>query len=191
MAKVNIFSTNVLVSKIENNQLKKEILKEINYAEENNQNRTISNIGGFQTNDLQNKTIASCLYQESIKLLIENYKFRKGKIYFSLINFWINKNYKGDFNSPHVHSNSNFSGIYYVDVPNSGGGLKFLNNDTSIDMVGNGTYIDDSSFHTIYTVYPKNNMLILFSSNMKHMVEPHFEDKGRITVAFNIKLTHG
>jgi uncharacterized protein (TIGR02466 family) len=191
MAKVNIFSSNVLVSKIESNQLKKEILKEINYAEKNNQNRIVSNMGGFQTNDLQNKTITSYLRQESIKLLIENYRFKKGKVHFSLPSFWINKNYKGNFNSPHVHPYSNFSGVYFVDVTNSGGGLKFLNNDTSAEMIGNHTYIDDSSFHSFYTIYPKNNLLVLFSSNLKHMVEPHFEDKGRITVAFNINIKHG
>lgn len=191
MDKIQIFTNNIVISSFNNSQVKEEIIKELDYAEKNNLNTRLSNVGGFQTGMINNKIITQNLCEESYKILKQNYKFKTQKIIFSLTNCWINKNYKGNYNAPHAHPESNFAGIYYIQVPDQEGGLLFLNNDTSNDLTNTNEFIEDTCFDNYYRILPKVDMLILFPSNLKHMVEPHYEDKARISLAFNISIEHG
>ena len=190
MDKIGLFAHNILISNLENKSLKEKIIQEVNNAEQNNQGRKVSNQGGFQTKDLNDDIIGNAILSTSVQLLQKNFRF-KGKTKISLDNFWINKNYSGNFNEPHVHPFTNFSGIYYLQVSKKGGYLVFLNNDVSTDMTGNFNFIQDPSFDIHFKIQPKENMFILFPSHMRHMVEPHYEDRGRISLAFNIKFDHG
>ena len=62
--------------------------------------------------------------------LLDHYKINTR--YIQISNLWINKNNKGDFNDTHVHPNSHFAGVYYVDASTKGGTLKFINDDTKV-----------------------------------------------------------
>ena len=55
-------------------------------------------------------------------------------------------------------------------------------------MMNNLAFIDHENFYHRFEVQPKNNLFILFPSNLKHMVEPHYEEHPRISVSFNLVL---
>ena len=190
MAKINIFSSPIIISYLENNQLHEEIIKELNLAEQNNLLRKASNQGGLQTKNIHNKLVGQIILEESLELLKRHFSFKK-ETQVHLNNIWINKNKKNNFNDPHVHPYANFSGIYYLDTPSDGGELVFHNNDVGLDMVANDFYFKDECFKNNYRIQPKPNMFILFGSQMRHMVEPHFEDNDRISVSFNISFQYG
>ena len=89
---------------------------------------------------------------------------------YSLHNLWINKNLKNNYNTLHTHPGSQFSGSYYVDVKKNGGDLVFFRNDISNSMLDVDGIILSSDFTQRYYIKPLKNQLILFSSNLQHMV---------------------
>ena len=98
---------------------------------------------------------------------------------------WANVCGPGGWNAPHAHYPNHWSGVFYVDVEDSidyedenehGGEIEFLcpfNPSLSFGVVGNVTYA------------PRNGQIIVFPSALQHLVNPHFNDFERITVAFN------
>ena len=172
MARHIIFTQSILVEKFEDVELKKEILNELKLSEESNNGRFFSNVGGFQTQNIKNRKI--------LELLVDK-----------ISNLWINKNNKGDFNDTHVHPNCHFSGVYYVNTSTKGGTLKFLNDDLKVFASLSRFIENDSDFIETYIIKPEENLLILFPSYLKHMVLPHYDEKARISVSFNINLKDG
>ena len=114
----------------------------------------------------------------------------KSKLIFSLTGVWINKNKKNDFNTPHVHIKSNFSGIYFLETTKQNGTLQFYVND-AFSFAYNDNLFDTNEFNPSFFIEPKNNTLILFPSNLIHFVMPHYENNNRISLAFNIDIEHG
>ena len=189
MARQVIFTQSIVSGKFENLELKKEILNELKISEESNNGRFISNVGGFQTKDIANTKIINPLGKKICKLMFECYKINTK--YIQISNLWINKNNKGDFNKAHVHGNCHFSGVYYITAPTNGGSLKFLNDDIKVFASLDRFIEKDSDFTSEYFIKPEENLLILFPSYVKHMVEPHNDEKARISVSFNINLKDG
>ena len=189
MVRQVIFTQSIVGEKFKDEELKKEILSELKLSEESNNGRSFSNRGGFQTKDIENIKILKTLGDKVCKLMFDHYKINTR--YIQISNLWINKNNKGDFNDTHVHPNSHFSGVYYVDASTKGGTLKFINDDTKV-FASLGRFIeDDSDFFETYQIKPEEDLLILFPSYLKHMVEPHYDEKARISVSFNINLKDG
>tara|TARA_R100000988_G_scaffold101697_1_gene75147 strand:- start:3584 stop:4147 length:564 start_codon:yes stop_codon:yes gene_type:complete len=187
MAKTKIFSDSILHSELLNPQLDKRIIELLEkYIEQGKMNTDIT-IGSYQTPHIACQIVLKTLLTEAASLLRDNYKFKKKtnmKIY-----AWINRNNKYDFNKPHIHK-SNFSGIYYVQTPKQNGNLVFMKNSLAEEFNDNDRYIKDFSF-VRWSIQPKANQFILFPSNIMHLVEPHYEDKPRISVSFNIDFSNG
>jgi|TARA_R100001463_G_scaffold14101_2_gene37333 uncharacterized protein (TIGR02466 family) len=189
MARHLIFTQSIVEEKFEDLDLKKEILNELRISEESNNGRIRTNYGGFQTKDIKNVKIIKLLGEKISKLMFKHYKINTR--YIEICNLWINKNNKGDFNNTHIHDHCHFSGVYYVNASTNGGSLKFLNDDTKV-FASLWKYIEkDSDFYSEYFIKPEENLLILFPSYLKHMVEPHNDEKARISVSFNINLKNG
>ena len=55
-------------------------------------------------------------------------------------------------------------------------------------MLDINKYIIDEDFNAEYHFRPLKNQIILFPSNLIHMVSAHFEDKPRISISFNILI---
>ena len=187
MDKTLIFSDSIIFSKIEDLKLTEIILNVLSENEKNNKGVIKSNIGGFQTEPVDNFYINESFIEEAAKCLQNNYRMKK-QSKLNLLDLWINKNYKGSINIPHIHPKSNFSGVFYVSVPEKEGKLMFLRNDKTAAFTDNSMYIEGSDFHNIYEIQPLNNMFILFPSHLNHMVAPHSNDNPRISVSFNLKL---
>ena len=82
-------------------------------------------------------------------------------------NMWANINPPGGYNSPHLHPNSHYSGVYYIKAPEGGGDITFP--------------------QLKQKVTPKDNMMILFDGHTRHGVTENLSDEERIAVSFNVK----
>jgi len=91
---------------------------------------------------------------------------------------------------PHIHPRAHFSGVLFIKTPKQDGNLVFFRNEKSSNMMGEG-FFEGSDFNGSYNVSPKEKMILLFPSYLQHMVEPHFEEGYRISVSFNIRISHG
>jgi|TARA_R100001460_G_scaffold35576_4_gene68405 hypothetical protein len=185
MAKINIFTDSIVIDSLFHNKLDDEILKELNDKKQDGLGVVRSNQKGFQTEPISNKIICECILQKSVYLIYKYFNV-KPNLKYSLANLWINENYKNSFNVPHNHPDSSFSGAYYVETKRNGGELVFLKNDKSGPMAVNEDISNE--FCNTYKIQPLKNQIILFPSNLEHMVYPHFEESSRISISFNINV---
>ncbi|WP_196139543.1 TIGR02466 family protein [Aliikangiella sp. G2MR2-5] len=105
-----------------------------------------------------------------------------------LSSLWANINDFGAWNAPHAHLPCEWSGCVYIDV-----------NETPQER-NNGIAPGDIMFFDPIPVgapyrpaatvnyTPKNGTMFLFPGYLLHMVAPHYDEKPRISVAFNFRL---
>tara|TARA_R100000231_G_C5317625_1_gene162414 strand:+ start:865 stop:1452 length:588 start_codon:yes stop_codon:yes gene_type:complete len=188
VTKIPIFQDSIILDQLNNKELDKKILEILKKEMQSNSGVTISNEGGYQTNSVYDKTICDTIFKKAVDLLLKNYNFKTAN--FELGNLWINHNKKEDFNSIHTHPCSHFSGVYYLQVQNDGGQLVFYRGDTSVHMAGINAFLDNADTRGNYYVQPLSNQIIIFPAHLLHMVHPHKNNKARVSVSFNILLTH-
>ncbi len=186
MDKIPIFQDSIIFGSVINPELDKTILNVIEILIKENEGLRNSNKGGYHSKYIYNEKINKCLLEKSAELIVQNYNLKNVKI--SLLNLWINRNLKGNYNVPHIHPSSNFSGIYYVDVTKEGGELIFFRADRSSQMLETQSFLKDKDFQEEFHIKPKKNQLLVFPSHLLHMVTPHFDNKPRISVSFNISI---
>tara|TARA_R110000803_G_scaffold210796_1_gene283792 strand:+ start:3247 stop:3825 length:579 start_codon:yes stop_codon:yes gene_type:complete len=187
MSKVQIFNESIIIDNFFNPEVDNEILEVLkNYREDKGVLK--SNVGGFQSDNIMNKIICDNLLQKCVKCITDTYNL-KIRTKFELSNLWINKNKKNEFNLPHIHPNAHFSGVYYLEVSKDYGEIIFFR-EGGLNQLGFHDFIDSRDFNDSYTIKPQKGMLIIFPSSLRHMVAPHFEDIERISVSFNIGLSH-
>jgi uncharacterized protein (TIGR02466 family) len=176
---------------IDNNQIKNFCLD----LKQNSSGRNLSNRGGWQSYDLPVDTpeLQSLILEversfNSVKQTIG----MKDELYLKIDNIWININNKGDYNIPHLHPYSIFSGIYYVEGnPETSGNIVFRNPTANHEyhiepihfkhennLIGNMTC----------SYKPEPRKLIIFPSWLYHHVEPSNDNDTRISIAFNTKM---
>lgn len=101
---------------------------------------------------------------------------------------WVNINQKGAYNAPHDHPGYQFSGCYYVQVPESerpsSGNIEFLDHRTNLGSFG----LLGGHYRTKYSRRPKAGEFLIFPAYLRHWVHPNEEDEDRISVAFNVRL---
>tara|TARA_R100000544_G_C2226041_1_gene60753 strand:- start:1762 stop:2358 length:597 start_codon:yes stop_codon:yes gene_type:complete len=104
------------------------------------------------------------------------------KTSFYITQSWLNKNPPQSYHHTHMHPNSIFSCIYYVEgdeCPTS-----FYRYD---DSFGNFNFYEDSNIFTSKKVGVMNEVgrLLIFPSTLVHDVEINNSNKERITISFN------
>lgn len=182
-----------LASKINLNCKKAEIEKEIvlEMAHRNSVNK--SNVGGWHSQyklHESNSTLFNTLSQEILEIcqhLLTKYKTTINSE-IKMSQFWVNVNRKGDWNSPHNHCTPDsshespiWSGVYYVDVE---GAVEASENDTGGELIL--FFSDENGTVNNRTFKPKNGQLVLFKSDLLHMVTPSQLDTDRVSIAFNL-----
>jgi len=183
--KITLFSDSIISYEDNNEWLNKTILEELSSAKENNKERTISNVGGYQVPGTNDK-VFTFLAEKIGKCLQQFYPLHN--IQLSLDEYWINENKKNNYNRLHIHPGSQFSGVYYVNAPENCGSIKFIRNDISSQYLGLIEFFKDSDSYINYTFIPYQGLMIIFPSNLQHEVEPNLSDLPRISIAFNISL---
>ena len=169
-------------------------LKEYVYKiRELDKGRTISNMGGYQSNNLTLED--PHLIPLHNHILSETNKFSSTFNFtnnlFKIQNMWININGYKDFNMVHNHTHSLFSGVYYISTPKDCGNIKFLRahgKEMSYDWIGH--FKDYNNHNSINWYLPSEKYkCYIFPSYLDHFVEPNLNLKEeRISISFNINL---
>lgn len=111
------------------------------------------------------------------ELLIES---NSGKI-----QSWINISSPGNFQELHNHSGSHLSAVFYLKAPENSGDIVFR----SFESFGNmfpfpSSGINEFTYETC-KYKPKEKMLLIFKSNLLHMVNLNKSNEDRISVSAN------
>jgi uncharacterized protein (TIGR02466 family) len=104
---------------------------------------------------------------------------------------WVNISPQHAFNAPHDHPGFTWSGVYYVKVPEAkgrSGRIEFLDPRTNIAAMGLEFSTQSAYFAPKQIFHPKDNMLLIFPSYLRHWVYPNEENADRISIAFNAKF---
>ena len=113
-------------------------------------------------------------------------------IKFEITNSWSNLHKKGDTSGSHTHRNSMISGVFYVQTDESSGEIMFHNEKTNYNIFTPTVNVpfNNSNLNIFnaegWAIKPKNNMLILFPSTLKHSVFENKSFQDRYSVAFNM-----
>ena len=107
-------------------------------------------------------------------------------------NMWANINPPGGSNQPHVHSNTLFSGVYYIKSTINSGRLKLYDPSPGIQTVLPVRIEGTPPKHLWREVHlePKEGRIVIFPAWVWHCVEPNQSNDIRISVSFNF-VQHG
>lgn len=99
---------------------------------------------------------------------------------------WANVNRTHDYNLLHVHPDSHWSGVYYVDAGDAGtgGAIQFADP----RPMARAMPIPGFNFDRALTVVPATGLMLLFPSWLEHWVMPYDGTRERISIAFNCTL---
>ena len=105
--------------------------------------------------------------------------------------FWFNIAQPGNYQEYHQHPNNHFSAVYYVKGNPNSGNIRFK----SMDSIATGNTIptkiptEKISGSTETCFYePQPSKLLLFKSNLLHMVEKNLSTKDRISISMNLRM---
>jgi uncharacterized protein (TIGR02466 family) len=168
-----------------------EALSYIEELKKTNPGRRLSNVGGWQSEDIDfesTKELAEPfdVVRKGVEYVVQDlqqYGFGK----FRLANAWINVSKGADFNREHVHAGATFSGCLYLKVSDKSGHISFTRPDNMLLYPGVGSNKKDI-FYSSTSYKPVIGRLLVFPAWLPHMVLPSEDDEERISVAFN--LTH-
>ena len=153
----------------------------------------ISNVGGWQSKELDFDNILSKIIIESVEKYFITTKILNEGVRLNSIRHWININKKGDFNRMHTHPGSDLSGVCWIKTPQDCGRLEFENPNSHSRHNEINCYTDNFKQGTgIYQSWwyePQVGRIVIFPASLYHQVKPNNSNQDRISVSFNINLT--
>ena len=144
----------------------------------NNSESINSNRGGYQSISQHPKDFP---YQKHISSMLPRNTFSNTKV----DSWWLNVNEKGDYNVVHTHPESHFACIWYI--TNNEGSL-ILSNPLMHTRVA--LHLSGFPVNVKEVVNCSAGTLLVFPSDIPHCVEEHHLDTPRISVSFNLRITH-
>ena len=153
-----------------------------------------SNVNGWHSPffDLTNKDTLGFKFLLNIQpFLIDvfrsyGWKYNPQKVLCS--GMWAIINKKGNFNTEHIHPNSNLSAAYYVKAPKNCGDFK-IGNPHSISRDKFPEREKPTELNRLVAKIPvTEGDLLIFPSYLPHSVLPNESDEDRIVVSFNIYI---
>jgi uncharacterized protein (TIGR02466 family) len=99
----------------------------------------------------------------------------------------------GNYNAPHIHPESAWSGVYYIDTGDPDSTIPLSSCLELLDprsAAGGVTTPGDPFGHPV-RIAPQAGLLIFFPSWLTHWVHPHSGPKERIAISFNVSVTPG
>ena len=147
-----------------------------------------TNAGGWHsTTDMNRKEEYNVLTKELFAMQYEIFKKEFLTQKPVLGNMWANINYPGNFNRPHLHPNSLFSGVYWVKAPEKSGNLMLYEPrpgvHTTMPSRKEGKLPPELWREVHYQ--PKAGVAIMFPAWLWHEVQPNESNDTRISVSFN------
>ena len=104
------------------------------------------------------------------------------------IDAWINIASPGAFQEYHIHTGSHFSVAYYVKTNSQSGNIVFRSAEADTDMFP--LPLDEltpASYKTM-SLPAEEGKLLIFRSNLKHMVEKNESNEDRISISANFVI---
>jgi uncharacterized protein (TIGR02466 family) len=104
--------------------------------------------------------------------------------------FWFNIAQPGNYQECHQHPNSHFSLVYYIKVSDNCGNIVFKSPTAFSDMFPlsiNSKNLNKNSYPACWYT-PEESVLLIFRSNLVHMVEKNLSSTDRISVSMNFKF---
>jgi uncharacterized protein (TIGR02466 family) len=150
---------------------------------------TYNTLGAYNY-ETDNDTIVHEFVQICKNKLIEFSKeFGVSSTTIECTDLWFNVSSYGNYQEFHRHAGSHFSMVYYVTAPKESGDIIFQSAETNTDMFPLPvTEVTDASCKTC--VYqPEVSALLLFRSNLLHMVKQNKSDENRISISANFKFS--
>lgn len=103
-----------------------------------------------------------------------------------LDNLWFNVNPPGTYNIIHTHPRSLISGVFYIDVPaDNMGNIRFYRDDAAEYYITDDIRTENSFTSLAVEYAPKNGVLLLFPSWLKHSVQGNMSTENRVSMSFN------
>ena len=165
--------------------------------EEDPKGRQISNNGGWQSKDFKSDTyhelkeLTDVILEKSSQC-IRDYGYYQDTYRLEMLNMWINVNSNGNSNQIHTHAGSFISGTYYIQAVKGHSEIVFYKNMSEDHIIASAgdieRYTPISGATCRYP--PKSGRLIMFPSYVPHGVLPSTIDEERISIAFNMRMTH-
>jgi|TARA_Y100000389_G_C17247548_1_gene406378 uncharacterized protein (TIGR02466 family) len=128
--------------------------------------------------------------RKNIKQFLKNEKIKNVKK-IKIINLWIVRQFKGEYNPIHYHE-GDLSAVGYIKLPSNMTTNKLIKNkkiktNGTIDFInGQNNFLSKS----IYNITPKFGELIFFPNYLMHTVYPFNIEGERRSFSFNIKLIY-
>lgn len=122
----------------------------------------------------------------NINIYFEEIYKPKSKVELYITQSWCNYTKENQHHHKHRHPNSFISGVYYIDVNEEKDKITFFNDiykQLNIEASEYNLYNSISWFFEL-----KNNSLVLFPSNLEHMVESVTSKTERVSLSFNTFL---
>ena len=189
-----LFPTPIYFKMVQDPQkLNKHLFKHIKAWSKKDKGEKKTNAGGgwHSPTDMNIKKEYSPLTDELFEMQYEIYKDYGMEPKPGLGNMWANINYPGAYNKQHIHPNSQWSGVYYVKVPENSGSL-FVEDPRpgpNIILPRRVKGIPKALFRVV--IYPAiEGQMIMFPAWLPHAVEINeSKEKGekgrRVSVSFN------
>lgn len=151
----------------------------------------ISNRGGWQSHDDLNRRseFSSFIgFVEETLGQVKEFLNIADDVTLRVFACWMNINNRGHFNDLHVHSNSVFSGVYYVKIPEGCGGIRFFDpNPIRICFHPPYKTIDPKNCFT-HEYDPLAGRILIFPGYVPHDVAENRADDVRVSMSFNVGL---
>jgi uncharacterized protein (TIGR02466 family) len=181
-----IFPVPVYFSELERDFTKKELK-----FFDKNKLTTYPNSGNITSEDayiLDNSELADlkseCMV--AVQRYVDNIMSFKSTVQPYITQSWLNFTETGQYHHKHAHSNSIISGVIYVNADEENDKIYFYNEGyKQIKPQINewNLYNSESWYFTV-----KTGQVVLFPSNLTHMVQTKAGDNTRISLAFNVFL---
>lgn len=136
----------------------------------------------------QYSDLKDLIYKEFNNYIEHILKMDTTNIEFYITRSWIVKHIIDDYGKSHIHQNSIFSGILYLDVDEKSGNIIFEKNNR--DNIAHNFFAFDFKEWNKYncmswSISPKNNDLLFFPSNLHHSITRSQSNNPRYVLAFD------
>tara|TARA_B110000285_G_C15083868_1_gene595065 strand:+ start:757 stop:1383 length:627 start_codon:yes stop_codon:yes gene_type:complete len=127
---------------------------------------------------------------KSFNAMMSNSMQFQDSVGWRMTNSWAVKHDTGGWAQEHIHTNSVFSGVYYMDTNEHQGKIKFhkpTHDQTILPLTFRpGSYKEPTDYNLDFAhIQPENGMLVIFPSTLLHSVSANKSEWDRYSIAFN------
>ena len=151
-----------------------------------------SNINGWHSKnfDLKNENIVFFINNISTQInkTLNDMGWDLEKNTLKITSMWTIINPPKASNSRHIHSNNFISAAYYIKAPKNSGDIVFYD-PREANVIRHPIIKTHNKLNgNIFSVVPKDGLLVLFPSYLHHSVNVNQSEDDRIVLSFNINL---